>query len=334
MKWAVWLAFALEATALNFVKSTTKKPKYRETAKRVSYLYGPFQLMGKDQKKPKGAGISMDPKGQGGMTTLSGGLPKQATILAAHWALKYQNGEEATPKNDVYIHHFVSFDTEKKTTSPFQDACGKGLGGLGGATFADRGEDSGVTDTVFTSADGKFNSGFHFGTAPKLRVQYDLVNYSNQNKNLYMELTLEYVPGVQGLEAGATLKSVGGCGLGKINLNGATNSGTITVKQPSVIVWARGNLHSGGTSMQMKINNKVVCTSKPTYDSNGVITLMSLCPTPINLKTGDKIVITSFYDTRAHPLRKATDGSGHGAHTKIGGSDVMGMMAMTYALKK
>ena len=54
--------------------------------------------------------------------------------------------------------------------------------------------------------------------------------------------------------------------------------------------------------MTMKINNKLVCTSVPTYDAAGVITAMSLCPSPIHIKKGDKISITSFYDTTKHNL--------------------------------
>jgi hypothetical protein len=151
----------------------------------------------------------MDPKGQGGMTSVSQGLPKQATILAAHWALRYLDGREATPQNDVYIHHFVSFDTSKRANNPF-GGCTSGIARLAGATFADRGEDSGDTETMYTSHDGKFNSGFHFGASPRLSVQYDLVNYSNTAKQIYIELTLEYVPGIHGMDAGATLKSVQG----------------------------------------------------------------------------------------------------------------------------
>jgi hypothetical protein len=52
----------------------------------------------------------------------------------------------------------------------------------------------------------------------------------------------------------------------------------------------------------MKINGKLVCESFPTYDTKGVITNMSLCKTPIQVKKGDKVTITSFYDTKKHSL--------------------------------
>jgi hypothetical protein len=76
----------------------------------------------------------------------------------------------------------------------------------------------------------------------------------------------------------------------------------IPVERDATIVWARGHLHSGGVKMTMKINNKLVCTSVPTYDAKGVITQMSLCPTPIQVKKGDKVTIASMYNTKAHAL--------------------------------
>jgi len=76
----------------------------------------------------------------------------------------------------------------------------------------------------------------------------------------------------------------------------------IPVERDATIVWARGHLHSGGVKMTMKINGKLVCTSLPKYDSKGVITQMSLCPTPIQVKKGDKVTIASMYDTKQHAL--------------------------------
>jgi hypothetical protein len=85
--------------------------------------------------------------------------------------------------------------------------------------------------------------------------------------------------------------------------------------------------------MVMKLNDRVVCTANPTYNAAGVITNMSLCPQSIPLKKGDYLTLESVYDLTKYKLREATDGSGHGAHGKLGGSDVMGMFAIAYALK-
>ena len=85
--------------------------------------------------------------------------------------------------------------------------------------------------------------------------------------------------------------------------------------------------------MVLTVSGKDVCTSRPKYDDKGVITIMGLCPEPIPLKKGDTVQIRSVYDLTKHKLREATDGSKSGAHGALGGSDVMGMFAMSYAVK-
>lgn len=75
--------------------------------------------------------------------------------------------------------------------------------------FTDRGEDSGDTETIFTTPDGKFNSGYHFKN-PSLSIQYDLVNYNKTQKKVYLDLELEYLDGLVGTDAGHVMKSVAG----------------------------------------------------------------------------------------------------------------------------
>lgn len=67
-------------------------------------------------------------------------------------------------------------------------------------------------------------------------------------------------------------------------------------------MWARGHLHQGGVSMTLNVNGVQKCVSKPTYDAAGVITTMSICPEPIDVKAGQSITIESVYDTKEHKL--------------------------------
>jgi hypothetical protein len=298
-------------------------PKYRSTAKRAIIRYPAFTL----QAKGKGKGFSMDPNGQAGILRIGQGMCSSCTLLSAHYRLVHPNGQEATPKEGIYIHHMTSFLSPKNSSSPI-GGLNIGGGGVGGAYFIDRGEDSGQTDTVFTSQDGKFNSGYHITGKPSITVSYDFVNYEDSPKQLHLELEYEYVNGIVGQDAGHTLKSVSGA----VRLNGATTSGSMPVTKPTTIMWARGHLHAGGDSMSLLVNNQVKCVSRPTYDDAGVITVMSLCPGAISLKAGDTLKIQSVYDTQKHKLRQATDGSGHAAHGRLGGSDVMGMFAMSYTM--
>jgi hypothetical protein len=185
------------------VKTVKGEPKYRKNAKRVVLSYGPFTLMGKDDPK---SGISMDPKGQGGFVSITGGLPARITILSGHFRLRHVNGQLAEPKNGVYIHHMVAMPVGNTKKMPIVGV--RGVSTPSG--FIDRGEDSGEVETVFTTQDGKFNSGYQVTNVPRFSVQYDVVNYNKEKKQLYLELEVEYVDGIQGLDAGHTLKTVGG----------------------------------------------------------------------------------------------------------------------------
>jgi len=308
-----------------FVGSKSVKPKYRENAKRVILSYGPITLLGKDEKKAKG---SMDPKGQAGMGSLAKGLCSECTLLSGRFLLRYKDGRTADPATGVYIHHMLSFDTGKTAHNPIGG--GSTIGNLPIAAFIDRGEDSGDTDTIFTSADGKVDAGFHLKKG-KLSVSYDIVNYKTEKQDIYLDLEVEYLPGIVGKDAGHTLKSVSGrIALGQTGA-AVTKSGIMRVSEDCTIIWARGHLHAGGDKMVMTVNGKDTCTSLPKYNDQNVITTMGLCPQLIPLKKGDTLQIRSVYDLTKHKLRQSTDGPG-AAHGSLGGSDVMGMFAMSYAL--
>lgn len=83
-------------------------------------------------------------------------------------------------------------------------------GSLPFSPFTGRGEDGGPVNMLFTSEDGKFNSGFHLGKEDRILVQSDLVNYKNESQSIYLTLDYEYVPGFQGTQAITTLLSVTG----------------------------------------------------------------------------------------------------------------------------
>lgn len=164
-------------------------------------------------------------------------------------------------------------------------------------------------------------------------MQYDVVNYNKQKKNVFLDLEIEFVNGLQGKDAGHVLKSVQGSP--KVSKSGpaVTNSRKMTVTEDATIVWARGHIHAGGTEAVLMVNGKDVCTSTPTYDKEGVITKMSLCPKSIPLKKGDTVSLRGTYDLTKHELRKSTDGSTGGSKGSFGlGADTMVMFALSYAV--
>jgi len=275
----------------------------------------------------------MDAKGQAGKVNLSEGIPRNATVIAARWTWVYEDGTEAGPANDVYLHHLISSDVTKLKANPFSGC--NAFDELVGRQFNNRGQDSGEKETLYTLQDSNLISGYHLGILPIIRVQYDLINYSKQAKTVYLQLTVEYLRGRLGRDTGTVLESIGGCenDVG-INVNGTTTGRVINVSEDSTIVWACGHMHPGGTRVKMEINGKLACESHSIYDERHDLASMTLCPVPIDIRKGDKIVLTSTYDTKAHPMRKSTDDPTHEAHLATGGHDVMGMMGIVYTVNR
>jgi hypothetical protein len=236
----------------------------------------------------------MDPKGQAGMLKIGAGMCQKCTLLSAHFRLVFPDGTEALPKDGVYIHHMTSFLSPKVAENPIGTSLSMG----NGAYFIDRGEDSGQTDTIFTSRDGKFDSGYQVNGKPSITVSYDFVNYKDVSRQLHLELEYEYVEGISGRDAGHTLKSVAG----NPKLTGTSVSMPMKISKDSTIVWARGHLHQGGISMNLKVNGISKCISRATYNAAGIITDMEICPQPIAIKKGDSLTIESLYDTTKHKL--------------------------------
>jgi len=313
---------------LPLVASKQVQPQYRSTAKRSILSYGPIKLYGLDEQKPRSGVPALDRKGQSGVGYVSRGMCGNCTLLSGRLLLRYKDGSPALPSNGVYIHHFLSFDIAKPRKNPIE---GGVLGGVPFAEFVNSGQDSGDSDTLFTSPDGKYNSGFHL-TRPRLLIQYDIVNYNPTAKDIYIDVEIEYVDGIQGKDAGQILKGVNGTPNLSTSGPAVTNSTKYRVTADSTIIWARGHLHAGGEKMILIINDKEVCISVPKYNDANVIISMSLCPEAIPLKKEDTMSVRAVYDLSTHKLRKSTDGSDHGAFSSMGGRDVMGMWMISYVL--
>jgi hypothetical protein len=183
------------------------------------------RLIGKQDYRPMNEMMSLDPRGQGKISFLpKGGLcgGEDCTILSARLGLSYEDGSEASPETGVYIHHLLSFSPSRPSTNaiglcdvtnPKEDIgfVNKILSNkLPFSPFTGRGEDGGAVSMVFTSGDGKFDSGYHLGKDDFVLVQSDLVNYKNTTQNVYLTYEYEYVPGFQGINAITTLLSVTG----------------------------------------------------------------------------------------------------------------------------
>jgi hypothetical protein len=135
-------------------------------------------------------------------------------------SLVFEDGSEAGPSQGIYVHHILSRDISKSPNLPVQK-CGndqtsnnpiRKISGFLGSEFTVQGDDAGKAATVlFTSSDGKYNSGFFVGPQDTFLIQTDLVNYNPDSKKVYVAMEIEYVDGNVGSDAVATLMSVTGC---------------------------------------------------------------------------------------------------------------------------
>jgi hypothetical protein len=76
------------------------------------------------------------------------------------------------------------------------------------------------------------------------------------------------------------------------------------------------DLHDGGVSVPLMINNQTVCESKATYGGKGkeaeggwaTLSEMTECGDMIPVKKGDILTISANYDLEAHPAREHAGG--------------------------
>jgi len=299
-------------------------PEVNPKATRQLTRFGPLTV--------KGGAKGSDSGQQNWVWTIRDGLCKNCTVLKGKVGLQNIDGSAVQPKNDVYIHHILSFDTTKKSKS-FVSGCAAGAAGAVGSKFIGSGEDNNNVPVWYTARDGSHASGFHIGSADSFMMNIDLVSYAPASKQIYLTMDLEYLPGVVGSDARETLLSVTGCGVSsiKISTTGPTNttSSKYTFVEDGTILAAKGHLHAGGDKMVMYINGKFACESKALYGGakgENAIDEMSLCTTKgIPVKKGDIMTMMAAYDVSKHPVRHESHGMSSGM------ADVMGMFDIIFA---
>jgi len=166
------------------------------------------------------------------------------------------NIDALTKSLGIYIHHVLTSDRTKKTAG-FLSNCNNpsraatSISAMGGTGFVGTGEDSGDEPYLYTTPDGKANTGFHIAQTDKFLANVQLVNYNKEAKKVYITYDLEWVPGTVGANTQGILISVTQCPGGRIKLsqNAPTNTtaGKFTFLQDGNIIAARGHLHGKHT---------------------------------------------------------------------------------------
>jgi len=302
------------------------KPEVNPKAKHTITRLGPYSL--------KGAGSAKDSGQQNFMAMVRDGFCRNCTVLKGHVGLESMEGSPVGPKEGIYIHHILSFDTTKRQKS-FLSSCGGLNSALGamGSKFIGTGEDNNNVEVWYTTRDGAHEGGFHVGPSDTFMMQIDLVSYKKEASKVYVTMEMEYLPGIVGPDTRESLLSVTGCGVPsiKISESGPTNttSSKYTFLEDGQILGAKGHLHAGGDKMVMYINGKFACESKAMYGGEKgaqAIDNMSLCTTkPISVKKGDVLTMVALYDVSKHPVRHESKGMGSGM------PDIMGMWDLIFA---
>jgi hypothetical protein len=152
----------------------------------------------------------MDPGGTS-WNFMAEDLPRDVTILTANSTVVYADGTPADVNNGIYNHHLLFLDLDKGAQTVATCPNGIPVQPPGMSVLTGSSEDKG--GAFYTSMDGKFNSGYYVGKNDKVIMNSDMVNYSNQTKELYWLVDIQYIEGKvpDHLEVVNQLWSVGTC---------------------------------------------------------------------------------------------------------------------------
>jgi hypothetical protein len=230
---------------------TIKKPG----VKKLKLWYGPFDIKALNEtiEEPDGSipiSISMDPAGTGWVAPTSG-IPKDITVLRTNASIILKNGAMATIADDLYLHHLLFFSSKKPVPEVF--GCdGTNIGQpYPFSLFMAGSEDIG--GGVFTSPDGRLNSGYYISKDDTLIMAGDVVNMANTTQHVYAAAEIEYLEGRPPdlMDASILMTNVGQCegdvlgafqapeGETKFKVNGTD----MDMLHDGYIITAKGHLH-------------------------------------------------------------------------------------------
>jgi hypothetical protein len=138
-------------------------------------------------------------------------MPKDVMILTANSSIVYADGTVIGVDNGLYNHHLLVLDLSKGAPTIATCPNGRGVQPPGMSMFSGSSEDKG--GAFFSSLDGQFNSGYYIGPNDRIVMNGDVVNYTNETKEVYAMSDFQYMEGKPpgSMEAVTQLWSVGQC---------------------------------------------------------------------------------------------------------------------------
>jgi len=274
----------------------------------------------------------MDGHGTGYNFQTDTDFPTGVVLLDGIVEIQNGAGKRMTLNESIYTHHFLAYDMAKPQKPTF--ACDNGqtmklvpmpgtviLGGAAEDAEAHYGTASKVAATVMPGT----KTGYLVKKGTNVMMTIDIVNYAAEDVEVYAAADIEYIDSqpAEYIDASPVFVPVTGCSPGAIvpgivatpkdKSNWSLQSSGMIAAEDSVLFLFRGHMHDGGSNIEVKINDKVVCDSKALYGGPGhvgkttdgksweTIRDMVTCPEGVIVKKGDKIALTANYDIVAHP---------------------------------
>jgi hypothetical protein len=152
----------------------------------------------------------MDPGGTS-WNNMNEDLPRDITVLTANSSIVYSDGTLADVNNGLYNHHLLIMDLNKGAQRVAQCPNGRGVEPPMMSLLTGSSEDKG--GAFFTDITGQVNSGYYIGKNDRIIMNGDIVNYSNEMKEVYWLMDIQYIDGKvpDYMEVANQLWSVGTC---------------------------------------------------------------------------------------------------------------------------
>jgi len=140
--------------------------------------------------------------------------PRDITLVTVNAEYVLADGTPATVANSgIFNHHLVAVNWSKYSKVPTIAKCpdGKGVEPKGMSFMTGSAEDKG--GGIFSTLNGNWPSGYYVGKNDQVGLFMDLVNYSNETKDVWGEYDIHYIEGKPPAttEAAVQLWDVGVC---------------------------------------------------------------------------------------------------------------------------
>jgi hypothetical protein len=179
------------------------------------------------------------------------------------------------------------------------------------------------TGLAFMQKSSNVQSGWYISPNDNFNVMAELVNYDKKDKEVYLGVDHEYIPGKADKYLDVSMGSIALDGCNSTNLgffpphDRAVEyvSNDWLIINSGYLINITPHIHDGATNVKFMKNGELVCNIEAIYGANKGTTTVGgetwqtitgfnteQCSKPISIKPGDKVKMTSTYDLTKHKL--------------------------------